>query len=129
MAKAPLEHFGEQQQSFELLEAHREQLAQEAAEVVRDHPRAKPVGVIMDADAPEAVELRRVLMEQTQQQVAGFVGLMPRRVVLDILRANHPAVLDWLEDSGGDGPMRTLPLVAITKNGVRLGRVDFRVDD
>ena len=124
----PFENFGEQQQSFEMLEQHREVLVREAAEVVREHPGAEPVGVIMDSDASEASELRRLLQGQTGQQVAGFVGVMPRKLVLEILRANHPAMLDWLEESGGDGPERKLPLVAVTKRGVRLGCVPYRVD-
>ena len=124
----PFENFGEQQQSFEMLEQHRELLVREAAEVVREHPGAEPVGVIMDADASEASELRRLLQEQAGQRVAGFVGVMPRKLVLEILRANHPAMLDWLEESGGDGSQRQLPLVALTRNGVRLGRVPYSVE-
>ena len=124
----PLEHFDEQQASYELLEEHREMLAREAAEIARAHPDAHLVGVIMNADASEASELRRMLQEQVGRQVAGFVGVMPRKLVLEILRANHPAVLDWLEDSGGGGERRKLPLVAITKNGVRLGCAEYSVD-
>jgi hypothetical protein len=58
----------------------------------------------------------------------GFVGVVPRQLMLDVLRANHPATLDWLEQSGGDGPQRQLPLVAVTKGGVRLGCIPYSLD-
>ena len=118
------EHFGEQQQSYELLEEHREALARDAAEVVAQHPEAQPVGLIMDADASEASELRTLLEKQTGQRVAGFLGVVPRNMVLDILRANAPNTLDFLEPGSG-GAKRTLPLVAVTKNGFRFGSVEY----
>lgn len=126
----PLEHFGEQQQSYEMLEQHREVLAADAAEIAREHPDLPTVGLILDADASEAAPLRTALESATGQSFAGkgFVGVVPRQLVLDILRANHPATLDWLEQSGGEGLDRQLPLVAVTKSGVRLGCVAYTVE-
>jgi len=126
----PLEHFGEQQESYEMLEQHREVLAADAAEIAREHPDLPTVGLILHADASEAAPLRAALESASGQSFAGrgFVGVVPRQLVLEILRANHPATLDWLEQSGGEGTTRQLPLVAVTEGGVRLGRVPYSVD-
>lgn len=126
----PLEHFGEQQESYEMLEQHREVLAADAAEIAREHPDLPTVGLILHADASEAASLRAALESASGQSFAGkgFVGVVPRQLVLDILRANHPATLDWLEQSGGDGPERKLPLVAVTKGGIRLGCVPYTLE-
>lgn len=85
----------------------------------------------MAANAAEATSLRAKLQKATGQDFAGkgFIGVVPRSMVLDILRANHPAALDWLEGSGDEGTLRKLPLVAVTENGIRLGRVNYEVCD
>ncbi len=126
----PFENFGEQQQSFEMLEQHREALAADAAEFAREHPGVATVGLILDADASEAAPIRAALEASAGQSFAGkgFLGVVPREFVLHILRANHPATLDWLEQSGGEGRERRLPLVAVTKGGVRLGRIAYLLD-
>ena len=128
MSTDPFERFGEQQQSFELLEEHREKLAADAAELARERPDLEPVGLIMDADASEAAEMRATLEKATGQRIGGFLGVVPRQMVLDILRANAPATLDHLEPVSS-GRHRKLPLVAITKNGYRLGAVDYEVPE
>lgn len=126
----PFENFGEQQQSYEMLQQHRDTLAADAAEFAREHPEIPTVGLILDADASEAAPIRAALEASTGQRFGGrgFLGVVPREFMLHILRANHPATLDWLEPSGGDGPQRCLPLVAVTKGGVRVGRVDYTLE-
>ena len=111
----PFHHFGEQQQSYEMLEQHRAMLAADAADIARQHPTMQTVGLILDADASEAAPIRQALETASGQSFAGkgFVGVVPRQLVLDILRANHPSALDWLETSGGEGQARQLPLVAL----------------
>lgn len=113
-----------------MLEQHREALAADATEFARAHPQIPTVGLILDADASEAAPLRAALESATGQSFAGkgFLGVVPRELVLHILRANHPATLDWLQESGGDGQRRRLPLVAVTRGGVRLGIVDYEID-
>jgi hypothetical protein len=126
----PLEHFGEQQESYEMLEQHRELLAKDAAEIARDRPDLPTVGLLLHAEASEAAPIRAALEASAGRSFAGkgFVGVVPRQLVLDILRANHPAALDWLEQSGGDGLERKLPLLAVTKGGVRLGCVPYSIE-
>jgi hypothetical protein len=127
----PFEHFGEQQQSYELLAEHRTALASDAAELARERPEMQTVGLILHADASEAAAFRAALESASGQSFAGkgFLGVVPRELVLQILRTNHPATLDWLENSGGDvGATRKLPLVAVTKSGVRLACVEYDVE-
>jgi len=120
----PLEHFGEQQRSYELLAEHRALLARDAAEIVDQHQEAQPVGLILEADASEVSALRHALEKQTGKCAAGFVVVLPRKIVLEILRANAPHTLDFLEPVSS-GPGRKLPLVAITRHGLRFAAVDF----
>lgn len=121
MPADPLQNFGEQQRSYELLEEHRAALVADALELLREHPELEVVGLILDADASEASAMRQALERATGQNFAGrgFIGVAPRQFVLQILRANAPASLDWLPASGA----RVLPLVAVTKGGVRFGAV------
>jgi hypothetical protein len=125
----PFENFAEQLRSYELLEAHRKALAADAADFGREHPDVPAVGLILDADASEAVAFRSAIESATGRDLAGrgFLGIAPREFVLHILRTNHPGAVDALEDSGGCGAMRRLPLVAVTKRGVRLGHVDYEL--
>jgi hypothetical protein len=120
------EHFEEQQRSYELLDQHRELLARDAIELAGQYPTAQFVGLIMEADASEAKELRRLLEEATGRKVGTFVGLVPRKMVLEILRANAPQTLDFLEPASS-GRQRRLALVAVTKHGYRFGAVDYEV--
>lgn len=118
----PLQNFGEQQRSYELLEEHRAALVADALEMLREHPEIDVAGLILDADASEACAMRKALDQATGQDFAGrgFIGVVPRQFVLEILRANAPATLDWFPASTNQGA-RVLPLVAVTKRGVRCG--------
>lgn len=122
----PFEHFGEQQRSYELLEEHRERLVADAIEVVAEYPHAQPVGLVMDSEASEVAQMRALFEQHTGQHVGAFVGIVPRKLVLDILRANAPHLLDFLEPESS-GSSRMLPLVAITRRGYRLGAVAYEV--
>ena len=120
----PFENFAEQQSSYEMLEEHRAALAADAAELLREHPALELVGLIMEAEASEAVAFREAFERATGQSFTGkgFLGVVPRELVLRILRANAPATLDWLPPSR-EGPPRTIPLVAVTRRGFRFGAV------
>jgi len=124
MAIDPFEHFGEQQRSHELLGQHRDMLLADARELLREHPNADVVGLILDGDASEAAAMRQELERAAGRslQGRGFVGVAPRQFVLQILRINAPAMLDWLPASRQDG-VHMLPLAAITKSGMRFGAV------
>lgn len=125
MEHDPFENFGEQQRSYELLEEHRLALAADARELLQANPGLQVVGLILDADASEATAMRATLEQATGQnfQGRGFLGVAPRDFVLHMLRANAPATLDWLPASTSAGDVQQLPLVAITKHGVRFGIV------
>ena len=123
----PFQNFGEQQRSYELLEEHRAALLADALELLREHPDLEVVGLILDADASEAAAFRSAIEQATGQTFAGrgFLGVAPRQFVIQILRANAPATLDWLPASTMPGGDRALPLVASTKQGVRFGAVTY----
>lgn len=126
MPADPLQTFGEQQRSYELLEENRSMLVADAQEMLRAQPELEVVGLILDADASEAQAMRKALEQATGQNFAGrgFIGVAPRQFVLQLLRANAPASLDWLSASTSAGA-RVLPLVAVTKGGVRFGSVPY----
>ncbi len=98
MQPDPFQNFGEQQRSYELLEEHRAALVADALEILREHPQLEVVGLIVDGDASEAAALQKALEHATRQSFAGrgFVGVAPRQFVLEFLRANAPATLEWL---------------------------------
>ncbi len=125
MEQDPFANFGEQQRSYELLEEHRQVLAADARELLQVNPMLQVVGLILEADASEATTMREALEKVTGQsfQGRGFLGVAPRNFVLHILRANAPATLDWLPASTSSAGTTQLPLVAITKHGVRFGVV------
>ena len=126
MTADPFEHFGEQQQSFELIEGHREILLEDAQEFIRENPQVPVVGLIFDGAALEATDLRAAFEKATGQpfEGRGFIGVAPREFVVRLVRANAPAAIEWLPDSM-HGTTRMLPVAAYTKNGVRFAAIEF----
>jgi hypothetical protein len=125
MVTDPFENFAEQQRSYELLDEHREALVADALELLRSHPDMEVVGLILDADASETAAMRTAVEQATGQTLAGrgFLGVAPRSFVTQLLRANAPATLEWLPPSSTREGVRQLPLVAVTKRGVRFAAV------
>lgn len=118
------EEFERQQRSFDLIDQHRATLASEAARIAKEHPGARMVGLILEGDAPEAVEFLRAL--ELPNDIAGFVGVVPRKMALDILGQSAPAGLDFVANDT-IGPMRKLPILFAAKTGVRLGLVEYAI--
>ena len=114
------DHEDQQEQAIRMLEEHGPTLAAEAREILVQHPGAKMVGLVLAPDSSEAARFRELASAsgQTLPENTGIVIVVPRKDALSILRANAPATLDWLESE----PDR-LPLVAATKDGMRLGSV------
>jgi hypothetical protein len=111
--------------SEKLIKQHAPKLAQEIRELVTEHPGAKAVGLILEAGAAEAEPFRRAMEAQSGQTIggAGFFGLVPRKMAVDILRTTMPAALEWLEP---DEPHESrLPVVVVMKAGIRLGVVNY----
>lgn len=118
------DHEDQKEQAIRMLEEHGPTLAAEAREIVQQHPGAKMVGLILSPDSQEAVQFREWASAsgQTVPETTGIVIVVPRKTALSILRASAPATLDWLESEPD-----TLPLVAATKDGMRLGSVSLWV--
>lgn len=120
----PLEHFEEELRSYELLEEHREALAKEARDLASRGVEADPVGLILEAGASEARAFLDALEKAAGRKldVPGFLGLVPRRFAVEILRANCQAALDHLPN-GELG--KTLPVLIATTGGYRFGTIDY----
>ncbi|MFO1052753.1 MAG: hypothetical protein U1F36_11110 [Planctomycetota bacterium] len=116
----PFAHFGEQMRSHEMIEQLREPLLADARAFLRDFPDREPVALIFDADTADAVALRAAFERATGKEggSAGFVGIASREFVIETLRSNSPAALDWLPESRR-GEQRMLPVAAYTRHGVR----------
>ena len=99
----------------QLVEEHREALAEEARRAVAEHPAVDFVGVIMDADAPEAAAFFAAVEQQTGQpmRAEGVKGVFPRTMAVEMLKASTPRALEWLESSGPD----RLPILVMLKGG------------
>ena len=68
--------------------------------------------------------MRGFLEQATGQNLAGrgITGLVPRELVVAMLRAQAPATLEWLPPSRtADG--RSLPIAAVTAHGFRFAAV------
>lgn len=127
----PFDNFGEQLRSFELLDEHRLALVEDARELLRETPETEVVGLILDGEAAEAQAFRTALEDATGQDLGGkgFLGVAPRKFVVDMLRRDSPASLEWIpssttRDENGD-IQHWLPLVALTRKGVRFSVVEF----
>jgi len=118
MAGDPFEHFGEQEESVRMLDEHRDYLLEEARRVRGEQPELRLVGCVFAAESACAVKIRaaHAAAGQPMAPTAGMVFVMPRAMVLELLRAEVPAQLDWLESDEDK-----LPLLCATKSGVRLG--------
>src|SRR5262245_15833064 len=117
------ENFGDQMRSYELLVEHQSILVSEALRFRRTHPEMEVVGLAVDAEAREAVVIQKAIERVSGKNVrgrGGFLGVVPRLVVVHLLRATTPRFLEWLPASTS-GRTRVLTLVAITRRGVRFG--------
>lgn len=74
MPADPLQNFGEQQRSYELLEEHRSMLVADAQEMLRVQPALEVVGLILDADASEAGAMRKALESKSAAAAESAAG-------------------------------------------------------
>jgi hypothetical protein len=77
-------------------------------------------------DAPEAEAFRRLLPPDLWAAGQGFLGTMPRDVVLRLLASIAPGTLDLLEDEGMGAPWR-LPIIYAARRGVRPTSIEYEV--
>lgn len=123
----PFQHFEEQQQSWEGLEGAKQALLADAMDLHRTNPDFEIVGLVAEADSSEAAPFLEALRQATGQEPAGrgVMLLVPRDFILAILKANAPALLDWLPPSRTATGGRVLPLCAATKSGYRFDAVAY----
>ena len=123
----PFKHFDEQQRSYELVGEHREELLAKAREVLTAQPNIEVVALLLEAEAPEARDLRAAEEEAAGRSLAGQVlrYIVPRAMVIEMLKFNAPQALEWLPSStmptGGKG----LPFAIFTKSGVRFAAAAY----
>ncbi len=127
-----LDQFSQRLHSLLDLDEQKEVLVQQARNVLVEHPDADPVGLLFQAEAPLARGLAAAMEKATGQdfQGRGFVGVMPRRLAVQILKSEKPELLEALGNvPGGEGLMRKLPMIAVTKDGARMLVVDYEAPE
>ena len=113
-------------QSLELINQQRETLVAKVKRIATVHPDARRAGLILECAAPEALDFRRGL--GLPDELAGFVGVVPRMMALDLLGHDRAAGLDLVDDQAG-GPWRKLPILLIATMGFRVGAGEYGVED
>lgn len=122
--------FEQQQRSFDVIEQHRAALAAEAVRIAAEAPDAAAAGLaglIVEAEAPEAAALLAAIGLPEEARASGFLGIVPRELAAAILRdvaAEAVDELPRLEARAAPG-MRPLPIVLLTKGGLRLGLASY----
>ncbi len=118
------QHFGQKQDSWELLNRHGADLAARAAAFAAQHPDVEVAGVITTEDASEGALMRKSSPHVVAERPGLWVGLVPMVHLHDVLEKNAPHMLRWLEGIEWS-PVRRLTVVAFTKDGVRGGMVPY----
>lgn len=121
MDNDPFANLPEQIRAYELFEQHKAALLDDARQLLGEHPDLEVVGLILEANAPEARSIREVIEQASGQEFKGrgFIGLAPRVMLVDVLRKNSPASLEWLPSTEAGAPRR-LAIAAFTTNGVQV---------
>lgn len=121
MTQDPFANLPEQLHTYELFEQHKAALLDDARKLLGERPELEVVGVILEFGAPEGATLFAALEKASGQkfQGRGFIGLMPREMLVDVLRKNSPAHLEWLPSPEAGAPRR-LAIAAFTKAGVQI---------
>ena len=99
------------------VERHRDALVSRAVAILEADPDRRVVGLVAEADAPEA----RILRETPRAFVdpSGSVSvILTRESAQKLLGAATAGLLDWLEDDRA-GPRRVLPVIHAARRGMR----------
>ncbi len=127
-----LDYFSQSAHAYLDLEEQKEVLVEEARSVLAAHPTADPVGLLLEATSPVAQTFITATEKATGQKfrAKGFAGVMPRHVAVEILKDQSPELLEMLENEpGGEGLMRRLPMIAVTKDGARMLVVEYEAPE
>lgn len=109
----------EEQLAEQLAEQHQDSLAHEARSIWEKDPGARLCGLIAAPDASEADELRRMLPAPIPQGMA-IVGLVPREMVEQLLRAKAPEAVAHLDPPEDAGEGRWLVTLIVTRSGFKI---------
>ena len=127
-----LDYFSQSAHAYLDLEEQKEVLVEEARSVLAAHPTADPVGLLLEATSPVAQAFIAATEKATGHKfrAKGFAGVMPRHVAVEILKDQSPELLEMLENEpGGEGLMRRLPMIAVTKDGARMLVVEYEAPE
>ena len=121
-----MEQFEEEFQSHELLNEFMEQLAAMAGRAKLKAPDVEISGWIYEAGTDEAMQMRESEQKATGRDVPvhDYRGIFTRKEMLMRLRRESPQSLEWVPPSRG-GAKRILPIVAFTKNGLKIAGVEY----
>ena len=122
----PMEQFEEEFQAHELLNEFKEELAEVARQEKLKEPDVDFAAWIFEAGTEKARKMREGLQKAAGRgmPVQDFRGLFTREELLILLRAESPQSLEWVPPSR-EGEKRILPIVAITKNGLKMAGVEY----
>jgi len=105
------------------VEIHEAGLIAKVREARRDHPDARPVALVAEADTSEARSIRGkpdVLVGPD----GSAATLITRESAKKLLVQVTPRLLDWLEDEGNE-TIRNLPVIHIARQGLRTGTIGW----
>jgi hypothetical protein len=102
-------------------------LIEDAISFEAEHPTLQPVGLLIEPGVPDPAGIRASIEKQVGRDLAntGFIGVAPRQIVLDLMRAGAPELLDWIQPASPPVPdqPRRLPSLVLSADGYRLGPV------
>jgi hypothetical protein len=102
-------------------------LIEDAINFEAEHPTLQPVGLLIEPGVPDPAGIRASIEKQAGRDLSntGFIGVAPRQIVLDLMRAGAPELLDWIQPAMPVVPdqPRRLPSLVLSADGYRLGPV------
>jgi hypothetical protein len=111
-------------QADDAVERHMDELVSKAIEIRRERPGLRIVGLVAEADAPEAQALRETLPEASRDPKSSVAVVVTRESARNLLGDMIPGLLDWLEDKEG-GPRRKLPVIHAARRGMRTTTIEY----
>jgi hypothetical protein len=105
-----------------------DELVTKAIEIRRNRPDVRIVGLVAEADAPEAPALRATLPEESRDPNASVAVVVTRESARDLLGDVIPGLLDWLPDDDG-GARQKLPVIHAARQGMRTELIEYDLFD
>lgn len=111
------------------VDRHKAELIARAVELARARPDLRIVGLVAEADAPEAPALRATLPAEKRDPRSSVAVVVTRESAKDLLGTATPGLLDWLDDDERDGSRRRLPIVHAALRGMRTTAIEYEMPD